>query len=139
PANAVGETPLPAAQEGSTDRFLSTLLLAKVLLPGPADGEDPIAAVAHWRTEDIDDASYLVVFTSQELLTEHIGEGVPARWVRFTQLIRNWPEEALAFAVNPGTPVGATLPGPQIVALADWANEVGLSDGQPEPEPVRPE
>ena len=39
----------------------------------------------------------------------------------------NW-----AFAVNPGTPVGATLPGAQIKALAAWAADVGLTDDDPD-------
>ena len=46
----------------------------------------------------------------------------------FVQLIGAWPDDDVAFAVNPGTPVGATLPGAQIVALASWAAEVGLRD-----------
>jgi hypothetical protein len=67
--------------------------------------------------------------------------------VKFVQLIRAWPDESWSFAVNPGTPVGATLPGTQIRALAAWAAEVGLSD-EPSVEwehveaptaPVRPE
>ena len=51
---------------------------------------------------------------------------------------------SIAFAVNPGTPVGATLPGSQIVALASWADEVGLTDepteaaAEREPEPAQP-
>jgi YD repeat-containing protein len=74
------------------------------------------------------------------MLNRHLGAGAPAAWIKFTQLIRGWPDEGLAFAVNPGTPVGATLPGPQIIALASWANDVGLTDDQPEPEPPpRPE
>ena len=48
--------------------------------------------------------------------------------VKFVQLIRRWPDESWSFAVNPGTPVGAKLPGEQIVALASWAAEVGLGD-----------
>jgi len=49
--------------------------------------------------------------------------------------------------VNPGTPVGATLPGAQITALASWVTEVGLSDTAGDehapapftgPEPERP-
>jgi hypothetical protein len=135
-ANPVEESLLTAAQAGSTENFLSTLLLAKVLLPGPAADTDPFADVDHWHTEEVDGAPYLVVFTSEALLTRHLHAGAPAVWIKFTQLIRAWPDEGLAFSVNPGTPVGATLPGPQIMALANWANEVGLSDERPEPEPA---
>ena len=46
---------------------------------------------------------------------------------KFVQLIKAWPDESWSFSVNPGTPVGATLPGAQIRALAAWAAEVALS------------
>ena len=57
--------------------------------------------------------------------------------VRFIKLIMNWPDPSWSFAVNPGTAVGATLPGGQLLALASWAKEVGLArdddaDGEPE-------
>jgi YD repeat-containing protein len=68
-----------------------------------------------------------------------MGEGVPATWIKFTQLIHAWPHETLSFAVNPGTPIGATLPGGQIVALASWVDEVGLTDERPEPVAPTPE
>src|SRR5262249_3186280 len=74
--------------------------------------------------------------TSNEMLGRHLGEDVPATWIKFTQLIHAWPDESLSFAVNLGTPIGATLPGSQIVALASWADEVGLTDERPEPAPA---
>jgi hypothetical protein len=133
PANRVEENLLDAAGDGSTDTFLSTLLLSKVLLPGPRD--DAFAHIDQWRTEEMDGQPYVVVFTSTERLTAHLGQDTPATWVKFTQLINAWPRETLSFAVNPGTPIGATLPGSQIVALAAWAVDEGLSvDEQPEPQ-----
>jgi hypothetical protein len=136
PANRVEEGLLDAAGSGSTDSFLSTLLLAKVLVPGPYD--DAIGNVDQWRTEEIDGQPHVVMFTSAELLAKHVTEEVPATWVKFTQLINAWPNESLAFTVNPGTPVGATLPGSQIVALAAWATGEGLTDDPPEPEREAP-
>ncbi len=68
-----------------------------------------------------------MVFTSPERMVERLGPGDSVT-VKFGQLIRVWPDESWSFAVNPGTPVGATLPGAQITALASWAAEVGLSD-----------
>ncbi|MDT5037920.1 MAG: hypothetical protein QOE03_3105 [Micromonosporaceae bacterium] len=133
PANRVEEGLLDAAGSGSTDSFLSTLLLAKVLVPGPH--EDAIGNVNQWRTEEVDGQPHVVLFTSAELLATHVTEETPATWVKFTQLINAWPNESLALTVNPGTPVGATLPGAQIVALAAWATGEGLTDDPPEPEP----
>ena len=138
PANETEASLLAAADEGNTDSFLSTLLLAKVLLPLPSSGHvdgRPGDSSFVWRTETIEDHPYVVVFTSEERLVEHLGEARQTVGVRFAQLIRHWPDEHWSFAVNPGTPVGAKLPGNQIVALANWAAEVGLGEEPAEEAP----
>ena len=115
PANDVEESLLAAAGDGSTDAFLSTLLLARVLLPASTDsrpGTKPGADGFVWRTETLDDEPYVVVFTSKERMLEHLGdeERPDALTVKFVQLINRWPDESWSFAVNPGTPVGAEAP-----------------------------
>ncbi|MGS2613761.1 SseB family protein [Micromonospora sp. LZ34] len=137
PANAVEEDLLDAAGAGSTDTFLSTLLLARVLLPVSPEsvpGSRPGEPGFVWRTEELDGETFVVVYTSPERLADHTDASVETVRVRFVQLIRRWPDEAWSFAVNPGTPVGAKLPGEQIVGLANWAAEVGLGDDESEPE-----
>ncbi|MFI6763535.1 SseB family protein [Micromonospora sp. NPDC050417] len=131
PANDVEESLLSAAGDGSTDTFLSTLLLATVLLPvsaaatpGSRPGDDGFV----WNTERMDGETYVVVFTSPERLADHLTTSTETVSVKFVQVIRRWPDTEWSFAVNPGTPVGAKLPGSQIVALANWAAEVGLGD-----------
>ncbi|MGN9889576.1 SseB family protein [Micromonospora sp. L31] len=140
PANAVEEDLLDAAGSGSTDTFLSTLLLARVLLPVAPDsvpGSRPGDPGFVWRTEELDGETYVVVHTSPERLADHCPEPVETVEVRFVQLIRRWPQEVWSFAVNPGSPIGAKLPGEQIVGLANWAAEVGLGDDtETEPEAV---
>jgi hypothetical protein len=136
PANDVEASLLDAAEAGSTDSFLSTLLLAKVLLPtspGSAAGVGPGEEGFTWRTETIDGETYVVVFTSRSRLAEHLAEPVDAVSVKFVQLIRAWPGGSWSFAVNPGSPVGAKLPGSEIVALASWAAEVGLGHDAGDP------
>ncbi|WP_239126786.1 SseB family protein [Asanoa siamensis] len=136
PANDVEESLLNAAGEGSTDTFLSTLLLARVLLPVSPDskpGTQPGGDGFVWRTETIDGEPYVVVFTSPERMSEHPGATTETVTVKFVRLINSWPQEDWSFAVNPGTPVGAKLPGAQIVALASWAADVGLDAGEDEP------
>ncbi|MET7875879.1 SseB family protein [Micromonospora profundi] len=131
PANTVEEDLLSAAGAGSTDTFLSTLLLARVLLPAAPDsarGSRPGDPGFVWRTAQLDGETYVVVYTSPERLADHTEGDVDTVRVKFAQLIRRWPDEDWSFAVNPGTPVGAKLPGEQIVALANWAAEVGLGD-----------
>ena len=129
PANEVERDLHDAADAGNTDRFLSTLLLATVLVPvahhsrpGSAPGESGFA----FRTEQMDDEQYLIVFTSRDRLSEHFAEPTRTVGVRFYELIRNWPDPTWSFAVNPGGPIGAKYPGPQVIALASWATEAGL-------------
>ena len=129
PANDVERELQDAADAGNNDIFLSTLLLAKVLVPvashsrpGSAPGESGFA----FLPEEVDGERFLIVFTSKDRLTEHFGEPTRTVQARFYELIRNWPDPAWSFAVNPGTPVGAKYPGAQIIALANWATEAGL-------------
>jgi hypothetical protein len=139
PANEVEQDLWAAADGGSTDVFLSTLLLATVLVPvgeGSRHGALPGDDGFRFRAEHNDGDRYLVVFTSPDRLADHYPEPVRTVGVRFHHLINNWPDETWAFAVNPGSPVGAKLPGAQIVALASWATEAGLGTDTADPEPV---
>lgn len=131
PANEVEQRLMAAVREGSTNSFLSTLLLARVLVPvaptsrpGALPGDEGFA----WQTEQLDGEPYVVVYTSPERVADHRGESVESVEIKFVQLIRKWPDPSWSFAVNPGSPIGAKLPGAQVVALANWADEVGLRD-----------
>ncbi|MBU2667685.1 SseB family protein [Actinoplanes bogorensis] len=142
PANEVEQDLFDAAESHNTDSFLSTLLLSTVLVPvanhsrpGSAPGESGFA----FRTEQTDGETYLVVFTSKDRLAEHFDEPTRTVGVRFVELIRNWPDPAWSFAVNPDGPIGAKYPGPQVIALASWAAESGLGNDQDGPlEDVEP-
>ncbi|SNY70946.1 SseB family protein [Paractinoplanes atraurantiacus] len=131
PANDVERELYEAAGGHSTDAFLSTLLLATVLVPvadhsrpGSAPGESGFA----FRTEQMDGEAFLIVFTSKDRLDEHYAQPTRTVGVRFYELIRNWPDPAWSFAVNPNSPIGAKYPGPQVIALANWAAEAGLGN-----------
>jgi hypothetical protein len=142
PANSTEEDLLAAVRNANTDGFLSTLLLAKVLVPGYT------TQPALWPVEEINEGRYLVAFTSPERQAERPadsdgtrGESSPGPTVivRFTNLIAAWPDDDLGFAVNPGTPIGATLSGDEVRTLAVWAAEVGLIEGAgQEPAPTEP-
>jgi hypothetical protein len=76
---------------------------------------------------------HLVVFTAVERLADRLGADAQGSWIKFTRLIRNWPPgDQLAFAVNPDSPIGAVLPGTEVVQLATWAAELGLGVDEPE-------
>jgi hypothetical protein len=133
PANETESVLLGAATSGETEQFLSTLLLARVLVPIPADAspDSQLSDEAFpWRREEVDGQQYLVVFTSAERMSEFLGEDAVAITAKFIQLIHVWPDLKWAFAVNPGSPVAAMLPGIQIKALAAWADDVGLMDDE---------
>lgn len=129
PANTVEEQLFEAAEAGNTDAFLSTLLLATVLLPGAADGPQPGEPGFSWQPRDIDGEPHIVCYTS----AERMPEPVEAVRVRFISLIEAWPDPAWSFAVDPGTAIGATLPGDQLLELARWAAEMGLGGDGTEP------
>jgi hypothetical protein len=117
PANSVEEQLFEAAEAGNTDAFLSTLLLATVLIPkssGTTNGQ--------WRPQPIDGEPHIVSYTS----AQHFPAGLETVSIKFIKLISEWPDPSWSFAINPGTPVGATLPGGQLLALASWAAELGL-------------
>jgi hypothetical protein len=135
PANETEANLLAAAETGNTDAFLSTLLLARIIVPVPAGtpaGAHPRDRSFPWRIDDTEGQRFIAVFTSPERLAEHshsrYGREMSSVSLRFVQLIGAWPSDDVGFAINPGSPVGATLPGSQIVALASWAAEVGLRD-----------
>ena len=121
PANDVEENLLDAVSSGKTDNFLSTLLLAKVLIPIPT-GESsdvrPDNPAFPWRREVVDGQPYLVVFTSPERMREFMGAGATTVTAKFVQLIRHWPDVNWALRSTRASPVGATLPGAQIKALS---------------------
>src|SRR4030095_10573169 len=98
--------------------------------PGSSPGESGFA----FRTEKIDCQKCWVVFASRDRLSEHFSEPTRTVGVKFLELIHNWPDPAWSFAVNPSTPVGAKYPGPQVIALANWADEAGLGTDQEERE-----
>lgn len=134
PANETESNLLVAAEENNTDAFLSTLLLAQVIVPVPAGTSMAARPRDHdfpWQIARMDGQPFISVFTSPERLSEQRSASLAAATsvsVRFVQLIGAWPSEEISFAVNPGSPVGATLPGSQIVALAAWAKDVGLRE-----------
>jgi type III secretion system (T3SS) SseB-like protein len=136
PANETESNLLAAAEENNTDAFLSTLLLARIILPVPISmppGSRPRDKYFPWQVERGEDGQrFVAVFTSPERMSEHahdhFGPDISSMSMRFIELIAAWPSENTAFSINPGSPVGATLPGSQIVALAAWAADVGLRD-----------
>lgn len=128
PANEVESAMLAATRQGDIDAYLKALMLAEVLLPRPA-GElaGPGDADFTWPTVEFEGQQCVPLFTSGDRLVERYGD-VPFARVEALAVIRDWPDLSLTLTLNPGTPVGASLPGPEVRALAEWAAEIGLID-----------
>src|SRR4029079_1575047 len=74
PANQTEANLLLAADDNNTDQFLSTLLLATVIVPVPVGTSVhmlPADPSFPWQLEEIDAEVYVSVFTSPERLAEH--------------------------------------------------------------------
>jgi hypothetical protein len=135
PANDIEAGLLAATESGDTDAYLSALLRSRLYVPVPA-GTSTAARPADpgfpWQVDQAEGRRFICVFTSAERLNEHLlrqqAGDTAAVSVRFVHLIGSWPDPDIFFAINPGSPVGATLPGSQILELSSWASEVGLAE-----------
>ncbi|GLZ80405.1 hypothetical protein Afil01_52120 [Actinorhabdospora filicis] len=119
-----------AGAAGDTPRFLRALLSGWVYVPlndGAPEGVRPGDPGFRWRTDLIDGAYSLTVFTSPTRMARRLG---PCEFVKvtFVRVARNWPDRSYSLAINPGTEVGANMPGTQMQTLLAWADKKGLLD-----------
>jgi len=117
-----------AGAAGDTPRFLRALLSGWVYVPlndGAPENVRPGDPGFTWRTDLIDGAYSLTVFTSPTRMSRRLG---PCDFVKvtFVRVARNWPDRSYSLAINPGTEVGANMPGTQMSTLISWAGKKGL-------------
>ncbi|HEX2314039.1 MAG TPA: SseB family protein [Thermomonospora sp.] len=135
PANDVERGLLRASAAGDQDGYLAALATAEVLLPVPQDMDYALRPGRQgfpWQTREVDGTTVVPVFTSPERMRDVTGEPVAplgqggAEFVAlpFVAVARYWPDHSWAPAVNPGTPVGATVPGERLKALSEWADQI---------------
>lgn len=135
--NEVEKSLLAAARAGNTDAFLRAMLVANVLVPLADDMPDGATVGSpdfRWQVTPAGGRDSIVLFTSPERMSAQLGAGVRAVRATLVQAIRAWPPGDLPLALNPGTPIGASLPGEQVLSLAQWAGEMGLADDASPPE-----
>ncbi|MDQ7906552.1 SseB family protein [Phytohabitans sp. ZYX-F-186] len=110
--------------------LLDVLVTAQVIVPTQALEMDGVLAVP--------------VFTSAERHEECLGGrdlDVPVVTIDFISVLRQWPGDEYRLAVNPGSPIGVTLPGERVRHLVAYAEQLvrrRLGDGPPPPPPVAP-
>lgn len=125
-----------AGAAGDTPRFLNALLSGWVYVPlndGAPEGIRPGDPGFRWRTDLIDGAYSLTVFTSPTRMARRLG---PCEFVKvtFVRVARNWPDRSYSLAINPGTEVGANMPGTQMQTLLSWAERKNLLEAAEEME-----
>ncbi|GLZ13504.1 hypothetical protein Acsp04_37390 [Actinomadura sp. NBRC 104425] len=129
PANDVERELLRAAAGNDHDLFLQTLADAELLMPVPEDIDyslRPGRPGFPWLVREVDGAPVVPVFTSPERLMEAAEPLVFGReFIRlpFTTLLRYWPDQSHALAVNFGSPAGGTVVAQQLPGLARWADQ----------------
>jgi hypothetical protein len=94
PSNETESELLAAAVTNNTDAFLSTLLLARVILPVPIStppGARPRDKYFPWQIEEADGDRLIAVFTSEERLADYgtarFGPDISTMSMRFIELI----------------------------------------------------
>ena len=116
---------LEAAAAGDRAAFLRILLGTSLRLP-VAREDDPGVRYGGlpfpWQTSVIGDRTVLQVFTSSQRQREVTG-AAGRSGAEAANLLRYWPDPGWDLAVNPGTPIGAVLPGDQVAVLSAWYDQ----------------
>ncbi|GAA4916789.1 hypothetical protein LX16_4001 [Stackebrandtia albiflava] len=117
-----------AASSGDTETFLGVLMQGWAYLPVPEgvpESARPGDPGFHWYTDLIDGAYSATAFTTQVRLAARYGDRPYVR-TTFARVAEHWPGLEYSLYVNPGTEVGANMPGPQVATLVTWARSKGL-------------
>ncbi|BCJ27683.1 SseB family protein [Actinocatenispora sera] len=131
PASPLEQTLLDASRTGDRKTFMDALLGAYLLVPvpeGAAPGPTAVTAPDFpWPSIERNGTPQVPVFTSQERMRERVG-AAPYAVVPFVLIVEHWPHREWYLALNPDTPVSATVDGDQIAELAEWARRTHLAE-----------
>ncbi len=117
-----------AAAEGNSAAFLETLMRSWAYVPipfGSSKSALPGDSEFGWHTDVIEGEYTVTAFTTSVRLTARYGD-MPYVKTTFARLAQQWPGIEYSLYVNPGTEVGANMPGPQVTTFVKWANAKGL-------------
>jgi hypothetical protein len=110
---------------------MDALLGAYLLVPVPEGASPGPTAVTTpdfpWPSIERNGTPQVPVFTSQERMRERVG-AAPYAVVPFVLIVEHWPHREWYLALNPDTPVSATVDGDQIAELAEWARRTHLAE-----------
>jgi hypothetical protein len=139
PANLTEQALVDAVREDDSLQFLKIVIGATVLVavdPGTPEDAAPGDHDFAWRIEEYGEPSILV-YTSAETLTDHLGPDTAASRVPMSDVLLHWPRDPVSLIVNAGSPIAARLPAERVEMLA--ARTVDITDlFLPSPGPVAP-
>jgi hypothetical protein len=133
PANEVERLLRDALVAPDAEVLLDVLVTAQVIVPTRALELDGVLAVP--------------VFTSVDRYEECLGGrdlDIPVVTLDFISVLRQWPDDDHRLAVNPGSPIGITLPGERVRHLVAYAEQLvrrrlgGDTESPPPVPPVAP-
>lgn len=131
PANEVEEILVDAIRYQDTDTYIKAVLLGEVWVPigdEVPDGVAPGDPAFRWQANHVAGTPVITVFTSTWRAVDHFGDrGVRAVRTTLAQVLKAWPDPAWGLVLNPGSPIGASIPGEEVAALYEWALEAGLA------------
>lgn len=147
PANEVERLLRDALVAPDAEVLLDVLVTAQVIVPTQALEMDGVLVVPAFTSVDRyeeclggrDSGSSPGGDATRE--AERTASDVPCVTLDFISVLRQWPGDDHRLAVNPGSPIGITLPGervPQLVAYAEQLVRRRLGAGPPPPPPVSP-
>jgi hypothetical protein len=116
-----------AISRGNPDALTAALLQSEMIVPLRPDGP-PTRDLADpdfpwWVLPDANGQATLPVFTSEERLHQALGDH-DLVVVSSLQLAESWPDPGWQLALNPGTPLAASLPGTAVRELGGWLGEL---------------
>ncbi|HIV58016.1 MAG TPA: hypothetical protein H9902_08670 [Candidatus Stackebrandtia faecavium] len=117
-----------AASEANSAAFLETLMCSWAYVPIPFGSSKkavPGESEFGWYTDVIEGEYTVTAFTTSVRLTARYGD-MPYVKTTFARLAKEWPGVEYSLYVNPGTEVGANMPGPQVTTFVKWADAKGL-------------
>ncbi|WP_415645601.1 SseB family protein [Stackebrandtia soli] len=117
-----------SAATGDTESFLHILMRSWAFVPLGDEGAPAVRPGEpgfRWHTDLIDGAYTVTAFTSPARLAARYGDR-PFVKTTFSRVASQWPGLEYSLYVNPGTEVGANMPGPQVTTLLTWARTQGL-------------
>jgi hypothetical protein len=106
------------------DEYLRALLTAEVVVPTaePLTDDEREGSDFPWRYAPGYAGPTIEVFTSIETFAAHCPPGTPWGPAGFQTVLAAWPDDA-ALALDPGSPLGFTLPVDRVAGLLFWAGE----------------